>query len=85
MQAYLTVGLVSLLLFAFFSNIPLGYFREGTRKYSFRWFLFIHLSIPFIIGLRVTNGISWRAIPLTLGLAVAGQWLGGRARRRRTS
>lgn len=83
MQIYLTVGLVSLLLFAFFSNIPLGYFREGSRKYSLRWFIFIHLSIPFIVGLRMSNDISWRAIPFTLVLAVAGQWLGGRAHRRR--
>ena len=83
MQTYLTAGLVSLLLFAFFSNIPLGYLREGTRKYSVRWFVFIHLSIPFIIALRVTNGISWQVIPFTLGLAVAGQLVGGRARRRR--
>lgn len=83
MQTYLTAGLVSLLLFAFFSNIPLGYFRESSRRYSLRWFIFIHLSIPFIIGLRVSNDISWRAIPFTLALAVAGQWLGGRAHRRR--
>ncbi len=83
MQTFLTVGLVSLLLFAFFSNIPLGYFREGSRKYSLRWFIFIHLSIPFIVGLRMSNDISWRAIPFTLVLAVAGQWLGGRAHRRR--
>jgi phosphatidylserine synthase len=83
LQIYLTVGLVSLLLFAFFSNIPLGYFREGSRKYSLRWFIFIHLSIPFIVGLRMSNDISWRAIPFTLVLAVAGQWLGGRAHRRR--
>jgi phosphatidylserine synthase len=83
LQTYLTAGLLSLLLFAFFSNIPLGYFREGSRKYSVRWFVFIHLSIPFIVGLRVSNDISWRAIPFTLILAFAGQWLGGRAHRRR--
>ena len=83
MQTYLTAGLISLLLFAFFSNIPLGYFRESSRKFSLRWFVFIHLSIPFIIGLRITNDISWRAIPLTFALAFVGQWLGGRAHRRR--
>lgn len=83
MQTYLSAGMASLLLFAFFSNIPLGFFRQGARKYSLRWFVFIHLSIPFIIGLRLTNDISWRAIPFTLALAVAGQWVGGRAHRRR--
>ena len=74
-----------MLLFAFFSNIPLGYLRETSRKYSVRWFVYIHLSIPFIIGLRLANNISWRAIPLTLGLAVAGQIIGSRLRRRRSS
>ncbi len=83
MQTLLTAGMLSLLLFAFFSNVPLGYFREGSRKYSVRWFVFIHLSIPFIVGLRMSNGISWRFIPVTLAMAVAGQWLGGRLRRRR--
>lgn len=83
MQTFLTAGMLSLLLFAFFSNVPLGYFREGARKYSARWFIYIHLSIPFIVGLRMSNGISWRFIPATLALAAAGQWLGGRLHRRR--
>lgn len=75
-------ALIGILCFALLSNIPLGYLREGARRYSVRWFVFIHLSIPFIIALRVVNGVGWRVIPFTLGLAVAGQWLGGRARRR---
>jgi len=85
LELHLTAGLASVLLFAFFSNIPLGYLREGTRKYSLRWFVFIHLSIPFIIGLRLANNISWRAIPFTIVLAVAGQLVGSRLRRRRAS
>lgn len=74
-------ALLGILCFALLSNIPLGYLREGTRRYSVRWFVYIHLSIPFIIALRVVNGVGWRVIPFTLALAVAGQWLGGRARR----
>jgi len=85
LDLHLTAGLVSVLLFAFFSNIPLGYLRETSRKYSLRWFVFIHLSIPFIVGLRLANNISWRAIPFTLALAVAGQIVGSRLRRRRPS
>lgn len=64
-------------------NLPLGYLRQGTRKYSFMWFLYIHLSIPFIILLRMNMGISYWYIPLSLGSAVAGQIFGGRYRRRR--
>lgn len=83
MPNLLDPALLGILGFALLSNIPLGYLREGSRRFSLRWFVFIHLSIPFIIALRVVNGVSWRVIPLTLGLALAGQWLGGRARRRR--
>lgn len=77
-----TISLSTLLGFALFANIPLGYLREGAAKYSVRWFVYIHLSIPFIIALRLAYGFSWRVIPLTLGCAVAGQMVGGRARRR---
>jgi hypothetical protein len=76
-------ALLGILCFALFSNIPLGYLREGVPRLSVRWFVYIHLSIPFIVGLRIANGVSWRVIPLTLGLAVAGQIIGSRTRRRR--
>jgi len=74
--------LAVLLLFSFGSNLPLGYFRETSRKFSPRWFILVHASIPFIIVLRITFGFSWYWIPFTLGCAVAGQLLGGRIRRR---
>ena len=82
MPNLLDPALLGILGFALLSNIPLGYLREGARRFSLRWFVFIHLSIPFIIALRIVNGVSWRVIPFTLALALAGQWLGGRARRR---
>ena len=82
MPNLLDPALLGILCFALLSNIPLGYLREGTRRYSLWWFTYIHLSIPLIIALRVVNGVGWRVIPFTLGLAVIGQWLGGRARRR---
>ena len=71
----------AILLFAFGSNVPLGYFRETTRKFSLAWFVLIHISIPFIIALRTMLGFNWHWIPLTLTAAVAGQMLGGRIHR----
>ena len=82
MNPHQTMVLAGLLGFALFANIPLGYLREGSQKYSFRWFLYIHLSIPAVIVLRLVSGFSWRVIPLTLGCAVAGQIVGGRYKRR---
>lgn len=83
MPNLLDPALLGILGFAFLSNIPLGYLREGAPRLSVRWFVYIHLSIPFIVALRVVNGVGWRVIPFTLALALAGQWLGGRARRRK--
>ena len=74
--------LTTLLLFALGANIPLGYLREQSDKFSVRWFVLVHLSIPFIVALRSMLGFSWRWIPLTFACAVAGQLLGGEINRR---
>ena len=81
----LNAALFGLLAFAIFSNIPLGYLRQGSPKYSVRWFVYIHISIPFIIGLRLANHISWHIIPLTFGFAIAGQMIGSHLYRQKHS
>jgi len=68
---------------AFAMNLPLGYLREPCRKFSFKWFLYIHLSIPFIILIRLGMHISYWFIPFSIGSAVAGQIAGSRYRRAR--
>ena len=83
MNIEINTALISMLTFAILSNIPLGYLRMGSPKYSLRWFIYIHLSVPFIIGLRITNNISWQIIPFSIGLAVVGQMIGSRLYRRR--
>ena len=83
MDIEINTALISMLAFAILCNIPLGYLRMGSPKYSLRWFVYIHLSVPFIIGLRITNNISWQVIPFSIGLAVAGQMIGSRLYRRR--
>lgn len=72
------VILVLLLFFTVLLNIPFGYMRAGARKYSIRWFLYIHLPIPIIIFLRLSFGFSWKAIPLVVIAAVTGQFAGGK-------
>ena len=62
-------------------NLPLGYWRAGTRKFSPAWFFFIHASIPVIIWERMSLGLSAWYIPFSLGSAVVGQLLGARLRR----
>ena len=75
--------LAFLLIFAFAVNVPLGYIRETSQKFSLRWLVLIHISIPFIIALRTIQGFSWHLIPLTIGCAIAGQLIGGQLRRKR--
>jgi len=81
MQESLTV--IGLIVLAFIVSIPCGYLRENYKKYSFMWFLLIHIPIPFIVLLRIEAGIGWRVIPMTLAGSVAGQVAGGVANRRR--
>lgn len=64
-------------------NIPLGYAREGTPRFSAKWYLFVHLSVPLIAFLRITNHLTLWAIPAFIACAVLGQLVGGRCRRRR--
>ena len=82
LQSQQIISLIGLLLFSFSCNLPLGYIRATARKFSVRWFVLIHISIPFIIILRRFLGFNWHWIPLTLGCAVAGQIIGAKMRRR---
>lgn len=73
--------LCQLLLFAFVINLPLGYLRQGSPRYSWRWFLYIHLSIPLLIFLRLNLDFGWVIVPFSIACALGGQWLGGRIQR----
>jgi hypothetical protein len=64
-------------------SVPCGYIRQNYAKFSFMWFLLVHIPIPFIVLLRIEAGLDWHYIPLTLGGAIAGQFAGGYVNRRR--
>ena len=70
----MAIGLTALLV-----NVPLGRLRARSRTYSTAWFLCVHLSVPFIIGLRIASHVSLWAIPAFIACAVCGQVLGGRS------
>lgn len=82
MQASI-LAIVGLVIIAFVISVPCGYIRQNYEKYSFMWFLLIHLPIPIIILMRIAAGVDWRVIPLTVGGSVAGQIVGGALKRRR--
>jgi hypothetical protein len=77
------LALLGLVLVVVIINLPLGYLRQNYEKFSFGWYICVHISIPIIIYLRIKSGFSWNIIPLTVGGAVAGQILGGKINKRR--
>lgn len=74
---YYILPAAGLTVFSFICNLPLGRWRASVSKFSVKWFLAVHLSIPLIIFLRVKLGLSAWDIPLNLAAAVAGQMVGG--------
>lgn len=76
------VALVALAVFLL--NMPFGYWRQGVRKFSWRWFLAIHVPVPAVVGLRLWAGLSWHFIPVFVVAFFAGQRLGAALRQRRT-
>ena len=72
---------IGISVFTLLLNIPFGYWREGTRKFSKGWFLAVHLPVPFIVAARLGFGASWRWIPLFVFSFFLGQWIGARIRK----
>ncbi len=58
--------------------MPFGYARSKSRKYSFRWFLYIHIPIPLIFMIRILSHIDYIYIPLFILAALSGQIIGGK-------
>ena len=71
-------AILALFVFTLLINLPFGYARARAKKYSFRWFLYIHASIPIIFIARTFLHIQFKYIPLFVIAAVIGQILGGK-------
>ena len=66
-------------------NLPFGYLRAGVPKKSPKWFLYIHLPIPFVVCLRIfVFKVSWKFIPLLIVCYALGQWAGGKLRNQKS-
>ncbi len=59
-------------------NLPFGHFRKKAKRFSFKWFLYIHIPIPLIFIARVLSQLDFRYIPLFVLAAVVGQLWGGK-------
>ena len=74
-----------ILIISLWINIPFGYVRENSPKFSLKWFFWIHASIPFLVYLRLTLHTTPLLIPLCIILAIVGQVIGSKLRRRQMS
>lgn len=74
-----TVPVVAALAFISFAvNLPMGMWRARVIKFSWQWFVAIHISVPFIIYLRLEANVSNAFIPIMIFAAVIGQFAGGK-------
>jgi len=65
-------------LIVFAMNVPFGYWRARSRRFSRQWLLAIHLPVPAIIGLRIFPGLGFQFItfPILIGAFFFGQTAG---------
>lgn len=65
------------------ANVPLGIWREHTKKFSPSWFAAVHAAVPFIAMLRKSVLMPKSAMAFTIAASVLGQIIGSRAERYR--
>ena len=72
----MNLWIVALIVFVF--NIPFGYWRANTKKFSLQWILSIHLPVPVVIALRLLSGLGFEIItyPVLIGSFFGGQLFG---------
>ena len=76
------MGLWTVALLVFLLNLPFGYWRASSKKFSRQWFLAVHLPVPLVIALRLYSGLGWKLIsfPVLVGAFFLGQFVGGKVR-----
>jgi len=71
-------AILALSVFTLLVNLPFGRARARTKRYSLRWFLYIHIPIPLVFIARAISHIDIKYLPIFALAAVAGQIAGGK-------
>ncbi|XVE99953.1 hypothetical protein REPUB_Repub03eG0244400 [Reevesia pubescens] len=79
----LPAKMLAIALLGMGANVPLGVWREHTKKFSLSWFAAVHAAVPFIAMLRKSVLMPKTAMALTIGASILGQVIGSRAERHR--
>jgi hypothetical protein len=72
------VRIAAVLVIVALVTLPFGFYRAYTRKLSVRWFLAIHVPVPFVFLTRYEAGLSYWFIPFTFATCITVQILGSR-------
>ncbi len=69
-----------LALIIFLLNIPFGYLRQFQKKFSPKWFLYIHFPVPIIISIRIFTHtpFSLKQLPFFAISYFLGQFMGAK-------
>ncbi len=64
-------------------NLPFGFWRAGTRRFSAAWFAAVHLPILPAVAMRLLSGLGWRlaTFPVLIVAYLTGQYFGAVLRR----
>lgn len=70
-------------ILVFFVNLPFGYLREGQKKFSVLWFVYIHAPVPLSILFRYLFDVKleFHTFFVIAVFFFLGQFLGSRFKR----
>lgn len=64
-------------------NVPFGYWRANSRRFSWQWIVSIHLPVVIAIGLRLLfHDMILILLPAFVAVFMIGQFVGGKIKRR---
>jgi hypothetical protein len=74
------VKLLFYVCLVFMMNIPFGYWRGNTQKFTLDWILAVHTTVPFIVLMRWEFGYGLVILPISVIAFFSGQLLGAKLR-----
>ncbi|KAG0498740.1 hypothetical protein HPP92_003431 [Vanilla planifolia] len=75
--------MLAIALLGMAANVPLGIWREHTKKFSPQWFVAVHSAVPFVAMLRKSVLMPKTAMAFTIAASILGQTIGARAEKLR--
>ncbi|HEX8282389.1 MAG TPA: hypothetical protein VF588_03500 [Pyrinomonadaceae bacterium] len=76
------MGLWKVALLVFLLDLPFGYWRASSKKFSRQWMLAVHVPVALVVALGIYSGMGWKLIsfPVLVGAYFLGQFVGGKVR-----